>query len=191
ISSRNTQNTTICSQCTPSQEVCLKIQEDEKPKCVNILDKNDPTGCGGLCQINTHFCQILDLKLRIYQCSPLINTLKCPNDTFNCGNRCISEVKRCDGVIHCSNWSDEENCACNLETHFQCGNSTSCLEKSKKCDRKVDCWDKSDEINCGKTSNCLAGEIPCFNGQCIPRDHLCDEKFDCTDKTDEPEACQT
>ncbi|XP_018572381.1 low-density lipoprotein receptor-related protein 2-like [Anoplophora glabripennis] len=182
--------TSLCGPCALSQEVCLKIHETDAPKCTKIADKNDPTGCGGLCPINTHFCQILDARGKVYQCSPIKKSLMCRNSTFNCGNLCISKEKRCDGLVHCSNGSDEEKCVCDLETHFHCGNLTSCLEKKKKCDHKVDCWDKSDETGCTKGVSCKNEEIPCASGQCVLKEKFCDGKFDCVDRTDEPEGCQ-
>ncbi|KAJ8916501.1 hypothetical protein NQ315_000143, partial [Exocentrus adspersus] len=175
----------ICGSCSAAQ-VCLKLEETEAPKCIETKDRNDPTGCGGWCPINTHYCQTLDVKGKVYQCSPSKRALLCLNNNFNCGNMCVSQEKRCDGAVHCSNMSDEVDC----DTHFHCGNSTSCLDKSKKCDRKVDCWDKSDEINCTKAVFCSTEEIPCTSGQCVPKDNFCDGKFDCSDQTDEPEGCQ-
>lgn len=89
----------------------MKKEPHQKPECVKPINENDPTGCGGLCKINTHFCQNLDNKARVYQCSLLKNILRCPNNTFNCGNMCILPEKRCDGRIDCSDGSDERNCS--------------------------------------------------------------------------------
>ncbi|XP_066260386.1 LDL receptor repeat-containing protein egg-2-like [Euwallacea similis] len=183
-----------CRDCTIN-EICFKTSEIERPKCVRIVNKNDPTGCGGLCKINTQFCKNLDKNFHVYQCLDLKNRLQCPENTFNCENMCISLSKRCDGRVDCSNLLDEKNCECNLETHFQCGNQTSCLERNKYCNGKVDCWDKSDEITCLKEDNfsntfCEENYIPCLNGQCIPKEKLCDNVFDCSDRTDEPLWCQ-
>lgn len=86
------------------------MNETEKPKCLKTVDKKDPTGCGGLCKLNIEFCQLLDVQSRVYQCSQIKNSLHCPNGTFNCGNMCIFIKNRCDGIIHCSNYSDEKNC---------------------------------------------------------------------------------
>lgn len=88
----------------------MKKQAHEKPTCVKAINENDPTGCGGLCRINTHYCQVLDKKTKVHQCSLLKNILRCPNNTFNCGNMCISRKKECDGKFDCSNGSDEKNC---------------------------------------------------------------------------------
>lgn len=97
----------ICENC---DQICLKRYETDIPQCLQPIDKKDPTGCGGFCSINTQYCRLLDHKHRIYQCSNLKNILKCPNNTFNCGNMCINLNKRCDGIIHCSNKIDEINC---------------------------------------------------------------------------------
>ncbi|XP_050312329.1 uncharacterized protein LOC126747627 [Anthonomus grandis grandis] len=178
-----------CPDCS-TEDVCLKIEEVERPRCLPKVDKKDPTGCGGYCKINKEYCKLLDKGLAVFQCLPLKNLLKCPESTFNCGNMCISVTKRCDGRIDCLNMEDEINCDCNLDDNFQCGNKTSCLHKSKVCNGKVDCWDKSDEIHCQTDIFCEANHVPCLNGQCIPKEKMCDRVFDCVDKTDEPIWCQ-
>ena len=38
-----------CDQCVSGTEVCVAFTEDVNPRCYDILDKFDPTGCGGLC----------------------------------------------------------------------------------------------------------------------------------------------
>ncbi|CAH1977782.1 unnamed protein product [Acanthoscelides obtectus] len=182
----------FCKDCRQDIDICFKMSETEIPRCMEAPDMNDPTGCGGFCQINTHFCQTLDTKRKVYQCLPLKNILWCPEGFFSCGNMCISERKRCNGLIDCSNKADEEKCACDLETHFHCGNQTSCLELSKKCDKQVDCWDQSDEKGCDQYySACQENELPCSNGLCIEQQLFCDGQSDCEDGSDEPEGCQT
>ncbi|CAG9772742.1 unnamed protein product [Ceutorhynchus assimilis] len=178
-----------CQNCT-NNEVCMKTRETEKPRCILMTDKRDPTGCGGLCKINTEYCKNLDKLFQVYQCLKLKNLLKCPEKTFNCGNMCIPLEKRCNGQIDCINMMDEKECECNLTSHFHCGNQTSCLAKEKICNGKVDCWDKSDEIHCQKNIFCEENYIPCTNGQCIPKEKMCDNKPDCLDRTDEPFWCQ-
>ncbi|XP_074029553.1 uncharacterized protein isoform X2 [Leptinotarsa decemlineata] len=186
---KKTYSPPFCNDCISGVEVCLKVEETGKPRCVLAADWNDPTGCGGLCSINTHFCQILDARLKVFQCSLLTDTLKCPKGAFSCGNMCISQEKRCDGVMDCSDLLDEKNCDCNLKTHFQCGNSTSCLDLTKKCDKRIDCWDKSDEMECS-TVTCLSNEHPCQNNQCLAKEKFCDGTPDCSDESDEPEGCR-
>lgn len=89
-------------------EVCLK--DNAIMACVKIKDVKDPTGCGGICKINTQHCKLLDVTFKLYECKDNMNILKCPIDHFNCGNMCINKSRRCDGVINCSNKSDELNC---------------------------------------------------------------------------------
>ncbi|XP_030755189.1 low-density lipoprotein receptor-related protein-like [Sitophilus oryzae] len=178
-----------CINCT-EEEICMKTEETAKPKCIKVQDRRDPTGCGGLCKINIEYCKNLDKTKQVFQCLPLKTLLKCPENTFNCGNMCIGLEMRCDGQNDCMEMVDEKNCDCELNTHFQCGNETSCLEKNKMCDGKVDCWDKSDEIDCRKRVRCQENHIPCLDDQCIPKEKLCDGVFDCHDKSDEPIWCQ-
>ncbi|KAK4877816.1 hypothetical protein RN001_010322 [Aquatica leii] len=174
---------TLCN-CT-NDEVCLKIVENLTPKCRSIVDRKDPTGCGGLCRINEEYCK--KIHLRVYQCRELIK-LNCSTEQFNCGNRCVPMKMRCDGIINCSNGKDEQNCDCDLTTHFHCGNSTSCLHQSRRCDGKVDCWDNFDEAECGY--RCPGERVPCRNGQCIKKEHFCDGQYQCMDKSDEFEGCK-
>ncbi|XP_060532792.1 low-density lipoprotein receptor-related protein 5-like isoform X2 [Cylas formicarius] len=179
----------FCVDCDLAEEVCIKTAELEQPKCVRKRDKKDPTGCGGLCRIEVEYCKRLDKRSPVHQCLRLQHLLKCPANMFNCGNMCVSIDKRCDGKVDCSNKSDEKDCACDLETHFQCGNLTSCVDINKRCDGVVDCWDKTDEIGCDKV-RCDDGHIPCLNGECIPKEKFCDKRIDCRDKSDEPKWCQ-
>lgn len=86
------------------------MNENENPKCKKIIDRKDPTGCGGLCKINKEYCKLLDEEIMLFQCRPLRNKLNCSNEFFNCGNRCIPKKLRCDGIFHCSDLSDEKNC---------------------------------------------------------------------------------
>lgn len=113
----NEKSSTICGFCKPSIEVCLKFNETSKPACVEVLDKKDPTGCGGHCQINVQHCKLLDYEHGVYQCVNNKNRLVCPRDYFSCGNMCVSIGKRCDGKIDCLNHVDEKDCR---EYIFKC-----------------------------------------------------------------------
>ncbi|KAF5292665.1 hypothetical protein FQR65_LT11217 [Abscondita terminalis] len=166
-------------------QVCIKFDETSKPTCAEASDRNDPTGCGGLCQIDEEYCKRIDLG--VYQCRRL-NKLNCSREQFNCGNRCVPLRMRCDGVIDCSGFVDEKNCECDLSTHFRCGNATSCFHLSRRCDGVVDCWDNFDEIGCG--FRCPGGKAPCRNGQCVNKEYFCDGRFHCMDKSDEFRGCE-
>ncbi|XP_017786700.1 PREDICTED: low-density lipoprotein receptor-related protein 1B-like [Nicrophorus vespilloides] len=169
-------------------EICMKVHEAQPPLCLKIADFNDPSGCGGLCMVNTQFCKILDRHYLVYECTNNTNTLICRDGHFSCGDLCVSETKRCDGFFHCKDNSDELNCDCNLQTHFHCGNNTSCIPKGNKCDRKVDCWDGFDEFHC--PNECSEDEVPCLRSdQCILKTKICDGSQDCEDGSDEPQGC--
>ncbi|KAK9887585.1 hypothetical protein WA026_023470 [Henosepilachna vigintioctopunctata] len=176
-----------CSNCTKEQ-VCMKIEETSKPKCFNVVDEHDPTGCGGICLLNVEYCAVLDRKHGVFQCTPLKTLLNCPKDNFNCGEQCIPTHNVCDGVIHCKGMQDETNCDCNLDENFLCPNTTLCLPRNKKCDGLIDCWDRSDENQCHK--ECPSKMYRCMNGQCIPGEQFCDGITHCPDSSDEPQGCQ-
>ncbi|CAG9858167.1 unnamed protein product [Phyllotreta striolata] len=189
-----TENTNIerkryCSDCSAGY-VCMKTDEGgAKPSCVAAADPSDPTGCGGLCLINTEYCHKLGHD--VVRCLPRRDLLACDDGQFNCQNMCVGAERRCDGVVDCSNESDEANCDCDLSSHFRCGRKLSCLELSKRCDRIVDCWDGSDERNCSQstTINCRIDQFACDDGVCIDKTEVCDGVFHCSDRSDEPDGC--
>lgn len=178
-------STRHCDDCFEG-EVCVALVGEEVPICRTGPDPLDPTGCSGLCLINKQKCHRLDVDA--FRCMDLEHY--CLDDEWTCKNTlCIPLVKHCDGTMNCYDHSDEYNCECNLETHFQCGNETSCLPLDKKCDGKIDCWDATDEINC--TLACpLESEFTCNDGQCILKARFCDGLRDCVDGSDEPHGCQ-
>lgn len=187
----NTNSTRYCDDCL-SGEVCVGLLDEEVPICRVGVDPDDPTGCAGLCLINKQRCHRLDVDA--FRCVEIEHY--CLDDEWTCANTlCIPMEKRCDGHMNCYDHSDEYNCVCNLETHFQCGNDTSCLPLERRCDGRIDCWDASDEINCTLGRNLgrscpLESEFTCSNGQCILRARFCDGLVDCADGSDEPHGCE-
>ncbi|XP_003699331.1 uncharacterized protein LOC100882646 isoform X2 [Megachile rotundata] len=178
-------STRYCDDCL-TEEVCVALADEEVPICRVSLDPNDPTGCAGFCLVNKQKCHRLDVDA--FRCVDIEHY--CLDDEWTCSNTlCIPVDKRCDGHMNCYDHSDEYNCVCDLETHFQCGNETSCLPLEKRCDGKIDCWDAADEINC--TLACPSeNEFTCSNGQCILKARFCDGLPDCLDGSDEPHGCQ-
>ncbi|EGI59579.1 Low-density lipoprotein receptor-related protein 2 [Acromyrmex echinatior] len=185
--SQNVINATrYCDDCFEG-ELCVAIFGEMVPICRKIRDHSDPTGCGGFCILNRQKCHRLDMDA--FRCER-VERFFCLENEWTCSNTlCIPLDKRCDGHMNCYDHSDEYDCVCNLETHFQCGNKTSCLPLERRCDRKIDCWDATDEINCTLVCS-LEAEFTCINGECIQRDRFCDGLADCSDGTDEPHGCQ-
>ncbi len=62
-----------CDSCT-SSEVCVALTGDYFPTCRDAADPEDPTGCAGLCAVDTQVCHRLDRDafryVRIAQYSP-------------------------------------------------------------------------------------------------------------------------
>lgn len=107
---KSTSSNNVCQKCERNEEICLNIIESEEPVCRKIVDKKDPTGCGGLCKINKEYCKVLDQTIMLFQCRPVPNALNCSNNHFNCGNMCIPKKMWCDGFFHCLDKSDEIKC---------------------------------------------------------------------------------
>ncbi|XP_032677708.1 uncharacterized protein LOC116847065 isoform X2 [Odontomachus brunneus] len=183
--SQNVNATRYCDDCYEG-EVCVALVDEEVPICRIPHDSEDPTGCAGFCTVNKQKCHRLDVDA--FRCVKIEH--HCLENEFTCSNTlCIPMEKHCDGHMNCYDHSDEYDCVCNLETHFQCGNETSCLPLERRCDGKIDCWDATDEINC--TLACpLESEFTCNNGECISKVRFCDGLTDCSDGSDEPHGCQ-
>ena len=71
----------------------------------------------------------------------------CGNEAFDCGyGSCIPNRFKCDGIMHCPNFLDEENCC---QEGFLCGDG-SCIQPWQVCNGAYDCKDGLDERSCGK-----------------------------------------
>ncbi|XP_013176577.1 PREDICTED: uncharacterized protein LOC106124450 [Papilio xuthus] len=168
-------------------EVCMLEESSGTSLCLIALDPDDPTGCGGLCALETEACHLVDKARGVRVCRPL-GAAACAARQWRCKNGfCVSEHARCNGSIECYDRSDEMYCDCDLTKEFRCGQSISCFPKAKLCDGAIDCWDGLDEINC--TPECPDYQFTCTNGECIASSRFCDGLADCSDHSDEPTGC--
>ncbi|CAG4964897.1 unnamed protein product [Colias eurytheme] len=172
-----------------NNEVCMLDEDTGTSVCKIAVDIDDPTGCGGLCALETEACQLVDKERGIRVCR-LITYETCSPEDWRCRNGlCVPSSARCDGSIQCYDRSDEKQCDCDLTKEFRCGHSLSCFPNKKICDGVIDCWDGFDEVNC--TMECPEGHSPCNDGQCIMTTRFCDGFSDCTDGSDEPQGCDS
>lgn len=104
----------------------------------------------------------------------------------------------CDGINHCGDNSDEQNCGANGKPNIVCGaedaegkeptkyqclsDPTMCLDIVVRCNGSAECPRGEDEANC---SGCRKTEFECSNGKCILSEWHCDKEDDCGDKSDE------
>ncbi|OWA51311.1 putative Low-density lipoprotein receptor-related protein 2 [Hypsibius exemplaris] len=124
---------------------------------------------------------------------------------FRCtSGECISGESRCNGVVSCSDGSDEASCPAStslmnslfapvrhslpgattcLSTEFRC-RSGECIDLDRRCDTYRTCADASDEIGC-KSRKCSSGEFRCDSGQCVPTLYRCNGIKGCSDGSDE------
>jgi len=183
---------------------------DEEDDCA---DKSDEINCNKTitCRNDQFQCQdkkkCIDKKKQCnyvaFDCDDNSDELGCvfttqrPRSTiFHCANKhaycanmkeCYDKDARCDGVIDCSDKSDEKNCPTLKPikcTGFKCTSEDKCLLKSEQCDGQIDCRKGEDEQGC----NTCSGFQCTSEKKCLKKYQQCDKRNDCKNGEDEKDC---
>ncbi|XP_077869753.1 uncharacterized protein LOC144361815, partial [Saccoglossus kowalevskii] len=121
----------------------------------------------------------------------------CMDGDFNCTNgiHCIKQYLVCDGIIHCEDKSDENDCfygECGKD-EFHCDNGSeqgACIPLNLVCDKILDCYDGQDEDKC--ECDVMTDYRCILSLECISKVKTCDGEYDCRDGSDESNTvCET
>ncbi|OWR43697.1 hypothetical protein KGM_203292 [Danaus plexippus plexippus] len=161
-------------QCNKTKNVALTtsfaVTEDALKALAGVIESLTVRK-GRMSRVAAEVCIPLDKSLTLKVKMGL--AVRCSPDEFRCeiDLTCIEGRKRCDGIPHCRDGSDEQDCACSTD-QWQCDQG-SCIKRSKRCDGRVDCpTDRSDERHC-------VGKIVDRNGKLIPQYQRCNRQYEC------------
>ena len=183
-----------CSICTDEQVPC---------RYASIL------GCidrGEVCNGREYFCQILGSDGSFH--SDETNCSSCGPRAHRCRTEstCIHESAVCDGTVHCSDQSDEDECdICPSDRPFKCPGTTMCLDDcdfaemacstlsmDSQCQAKAACITLSMDVQCQALAMCQNLNITdlfwCDAGtKCVNPYRVCNEygQAECSDGTDQ------
>ncbi|XP_041970500.1 serine protease nudel [Aricia agestis] len=102
---------------------------------------------------------------------------RCQKDELPCdnGEACIDSKQWCDGIVHCSDVSDELRCSCKDR-----------VDAARICDGYFDCPLGEDEMGC---FGCNENEFSCsdeeVSGTCFSQEQRCNNHADCLNFKDE------
>ncbi|GFR83206.1 low-density lipoprotein receptor-related protein [Elysia marginata] len=105
-----------------------------------------------------------------------------------CANNILIEAAQfCDGVDHCGDNSDEDNCSVCPTGQVPCSKAGGrCIPATWRCDGHRDCSNGEDEQHC---ANCTASQFVCADYSCIEASARCDGKVDCGQHGGDEENC--
>ncbi|XP_072016191.1 uncharacterized protein [Amphiura filiformis] len=115
--------------------------------------------------------------------TPTAYLVPCSPGDVMCTNRrqCVKSYLVCDGIRHCSDFSDEHD-GCKYgecgKDQFMCTNGGDmgiCISNNLVCDKIVQCYMGEDENDC----ECKNNEYKCKIGGCIAKTKVCDGNVDC------------
>uniref|UniRef100_A0A2S2Q070 G-protein coupled receptor n=1 Tax=Sipha flava TaxID=143950 RepID=A0A2S2Q070_9HEMI len=167
-----TTSSTLCNQCLVS-DLCLDNATHKVYHC-------DDTHCIPEFQVCDGIPDCFHAQ------DETVSVCGCLQNEYQCKNKCIELVKRCDRIADCDDGEDEIDCKTHEcpTTHHKCTVNYFCIPIDKVCDFKDDCGDGSDELHC-KHRDCWHQEFKCKNSECIRPAYLCDGENDCSDGSDE------